>query len=430
MRHKILALLLFLLSTVGFSASANAATNTTTIANVESQLIAEIKQSNQQYQRQVKKIAHARTILLKQLAIEETKLKTLSVAAATITRAKDEQNLTLTKLEQRLQSWQQQQNYLNNVLASIDPHSVINSADQLSTYLDNQTKSSEFIAATIALNNGEMIDGQRLALGPSHWFMSDGQDRGGLINQVEQQWQLALEFDSRQLEQLSEVLTNQRGMLALDPSNNRSLVLAQHQESLVEHLNKGGIWVLPIIAFALLALVIALFKAAVLMRLPSIDQTLLSLKNLPRHQLALASIATRYSQPSQQQQRDDLLLDQLIQTKHQVERGLSAIAVTASVAPLLGLLGTVSGMIKTFKLMTLFGAGDANAVSGGISESLVTTELGLIVAIPALVVHALMSRRCHHYMAGLESYAVKLSHQISPDTDTDSAVRDEVANAA
>jgi biopolymer transport protein ExbB len=90
-------------------------------------------------------------------------------------------------------------------------------------------------------------------------------------------------------------------------------------------------------------------------------------------------------------------------------------------------------MIQTFKLMTLFGAGDANAVSGGISESLVTTELGLIVAIPSLVAHAIMSRRCQHYMAGLESYAVKVSHSVqvtAPDTKENSSVVHEVSNVA
>ena len=88
---------------------------------------------------------------------------------------------------------------------------------------------------------------------------------------------------------------------------------------------------------------------------------------------------------------------------------LGAIALTAAVAPLLGLLGTVSGMITTFKLMTLFGSGDASAVSAGISEALVTTELGLVVAIPALLAHALMSRKVKSYYSELETTAIRLS---------------------
>jgi len=69
------------------------------------------------------------------------------------------------------------------------------------------------------------------------------------------------------------------------------------------------------------------------------------------------------------------------------------IAVTAATAPLLGLLGTVSGMIRTFNLITLFGSGDPKPLAGGISEALVTTLFGLVVAIPALILHAFLSRR-------------------------------------
>jgi biopolymer transport protein ExbB len=99
----------------------------------------------------------------------------------------------------------------------------------------------------------------------------------------------------------------------------------------------------------------------------------------------------------------------LLDQRNRLERWLGAIAMTAAVSPLLGLLGTVSGMITTFKAMTLFGAGDARAVSGGIAEALITTELGLVVAIPALLAHALMSRRVKNYFAQLENDAVHMS---------------------
>jgi len=72
---------------------------------------------------------------------------------------------------------------------------------------------------------------------------------------------------------------------------------------------------------------------------------------------------------------------------------LPIIAVTAATSPLLGLLGTVSGMIATFNLITLFGSGDPKPLAGGISEALVTTLFGLVVAIPALILHAFLSRR-------------------------------------
>jgi len=83
----------------------------------------------------------------------------------------------------------------------------------------------------------------------------------------------------------------------------------------------------------------------------------------------------------------------------------------AAVSPLLGLLGTVSGMIETFKMMTLFGSGDPEVVSGGIAQALVTTELGLVVAIPALILNAVLSRKAKSYYAELENFAILISKQ-------------------
>lgn len=427
-------LILSLLISFLFSASAFAAT----IKEVEGQLFDEIKLAKQNYQRQYENITKQRNKLLAQLATQEGELKKLSVKAKLITRVKDEQNLSVEKLETRLQSWQQQHNYLQHLLSGIDTLKPIKSLEQLKEQIESQLTVTTFFPTKVALENGQLIQGKRLSFGPVHIFIKNDSSMAGLIKQVDNQWQLALTYDEEQREQLTQIIEHKQGVLAVDATNSRSLTLNQHQESISQHLNKGGIWVIPILCFALLALSIAVVKGISLLRLPRLNLTPLSVSNLGRYQQNLLDIAQRYSQKEQQQIRDDLLFNELQQTKRSIERGLSAIAVTAAVAPLLGLLGTVSGMIKTFKLMTLFGAGDANAVSGGISESLVTTEIGLIVAIPALVAHAIMSRKCHHYMAKLETYAVRLSHQSTTsqvdanDTTTNSseAVVHEVTNVA
>ena len=75
-----------------------------------------------------------------------------------------------------------------------------------------------------------------------------------------------------------------------------------------------------------------------------------------------------------------------------LERHLAAIAVLAAVSPLFGLLGTVTGMITTFDVITLFGTGNARAMAGGISEALVTTQSGLVVSIPGLFMSVLLYR--------------------------------------
>ena len=103
---------------------------------------------------------------------------------------------------------------------------------------------------------------------------------------------------------------------------------------------------------------------------------------------------------------EEILLEKMVSTQPKIERLLSIIAVTAATAPLLGLLGTVTGMINTFKLITIFGTGDAKSLSGGISEALITTEFGLVVAIPSLIFHAFLSRKARGIMAGMERVAM------------------------
>ncbi len=89
----------------------------------------------------------------------------------------------------------------------------------------------------------------------------------------------------------------------------------------------------------------------------------------------------------------------------QIRRGLSTLAIFAAVSPLLGLLGTVTGMIDTFQVITLFGAGDPRLMSGGISQALVTTQLGLAVAIPLLLIHSFVQSRANNLVTELDEVA-------------------------
>ncbi len=91
-----------------------------------------------------------------------------------------------------------------------------------------------------------------------------------------------------------------------------------------------------------------------------------------------------------------------------IERGLITLAILAAIAPMLGLLGTVSGMIETFQSITLFGTGDPKLMSGGISQALVTTELGLAVAIPLLLIHSLLSGKSNRLVQLLDEESAAL----------------------
>ncbi|TXS93158.1 MotA/TolQ/ExbB proton channel family protein [Parahaliea aestuarii] len=93
---------------------------------------------------------------------------------------------------------------------------------------------------------------------------------------------------------------------------------------------------------------------------------------------------------------------------HDLERYLNTLGTIAAVAPLLGLLGTVVGMIKVFAEIMAQGTGNASALAGGISEALITTAAGLSVAIPALVMHRYFSGRIDGIVVELEQETIKL----------------------
>ncbi len=97
-------------------------------------------------------------------------------------------------------------------------------------------------------------------------------------------------------------------------------------------------------------------------------------------------------------------------------KGLLFIKVVSAVAPLMGLLGTVTGMIKTFQVITLYGAGDPKMMAGGISQALMTTVLGLVVAIPMVLLHTVVSGKSRKIVNILQSQSAGLVAQHSEQT--------------
>ena len=103
------------------------------------------------------------------------------------------------------------------------------------------------------------------------------------------------------------------------------------------------------------------------------------------------------------------------QVVHEMEHFLNTLGTIAAVAPLLGLLGTVIGMIKVFSEIMVQGTGNAGMLAGGISEALITTASGLVVAIPALIMHRFFERRIQSIVITLEREAVKLVDALHAD---------------
>jgi biopolymer transport protein ExbB len=110
---------------------------------------------------------------------------------------------------------------------------------------------------------------------------------------------------------------------------------------------------------------------------------------------------------------DNVVEEKILAEQGKLERFLSIIGVLASIAPLLGLLGTVTGMIDTFRAITLFGTGDPRMMSTGISEALVTTQAGLGIAIPLLLAHHFLKRRVALLVADMEECGMGVIARLS-----------------
>lgn len=115
----------------------------------------------------------------------------------------------------------------------------------------------------------------------------------------------------------------------------------------------------------------------------------------------------------------DSIQEAASQVIHDMERYLTVLSTIANISPLLGLLGTVIGMIKVFTAIMLQGTGDAAVLAGGISEALITTAAGLTVAIPAMILHRFFQRRVDTIVVAMEEEAVKLVDALHSDRRVD-----------
>ena len=102
----------------------------------------------------------------------------------------------------------------------------------------------------------------------------------------------------------------------------------------------------------------------------------------------------------------------IIEEIPEVNKKMNTLAVLAAVAPLMGLLGTVTGMINLFKVITVYGTGDPQIMAGGISEALITTQTGLLIAIPILLLHNLLQNQKESLHIEMERCSLKVLNRI------------------
>jgi len=193
----------------------------------------------------------------------------------------------------------------------------------------------------------------------------------------------------------------------LDPTKGALLSALVQEPSILEKVQEGKVVGYVIIGLGLIALLIALFRILVLsgveakVNKQAKDMKRPSLKN-PLGRVVKVFQDNPQSDPESMELK---LSEAILKEGPKLNSMIMFIKIIAVVAPLLGLLGTVTGMIQTFQAITLFGAGDPQTMAGGISQALVTTVLGLVVAIPTVFLHWLASSRAKRIELTLEEAA-------------------------
>jgi biopolymer transport protein ExbB len=186
--------------------------------------------------------------------------------------------------------------------------------------------------------------------------------------------------------------------MAIDPSRGAILALFVQMPDIVERITQGKLVGYIIIAIATIGLVMVAFRG---LRLTAVERKIKQQLNSdsPDEGNPLGRIMSVYfnNQSIDTETLERKIDEAILKEAPSLERGLATIKILAVIAPLLGLLGTVTGMIETFQSITLFGTGDPKLMAGGISQALITTVLGLMTAIPLILLHSITvskSRRC------------------------------------
>ncbi len=282
---------------------------------------------------------------------------------------------------------------------------------------------------------GEMFEGQALdkqgrvqagkvaLIGPVAMFASSSGDVAGLLQQeLNRAEPTVLEMDNNLKAASRALVTTGIGELALDPTLGNAFKLAALQETLYHKLAAGGPVMIPLLGLGLAALIVGIVKWVTFsrIRLATEDdlQKVLGLLEKGEREAALTHarsitgpagdlLAAAIEHADEKKEYiEEIVYEKMLGARTQLERGIFFLALTATTGPLMGLLGTVTGMIATFKLISSFGSGDPKMLAAGISEALIATASGMGVAIPALLLHAFLSRKAKGIIGSMEQTAV------------------------
>lgn len=273
--------------------------------------------------------------------------------------------------------------------------------------------------------NGVQVSGTFVLAGPFAYFGDGGENVGfaeGDLTNIGYPLVVNRGVPQPVLDSIGQITSSGSGDLPIDPTEGDAIKIVMVQETLWEHIYNGGPTMVPLLGMAFFALLISILKLfeikSVKSPKPGTLQRILDSLNSGNKQAALEAansvdgpfgdllVAGVEHADQEKELLEEVLYERLLAAQPKLERFIAFIALTAAAAPLLGLLGTVTGMIDTFKAITVFGTGDPATLSDGISVALITTEYGLIVAIPSLLAQALLSRIAKGKLSEMEQASV------------------------
>ena len=199
---------------------------------------------------------------------------------------------------------------------------------------------------------------------------------------------------SRYTDSAERIVVAEEGMVrfGIDVTRGGILSLLVESPTLGERINQGGIVGHSIIVLGIIGLLIAIWRwIALSIASRKVAAQLKSEKASTDNPLGRVLAAYEAHRNADTETIELKLSEAALKEMPGLTKGLLFIKVISVVAPLMGLLGTVTGMIQTFQVITLYGAGDPKMMAGGISQALVTTVEGLVVAIPMVLIHTLVS---------------------------------------
>jgi biopolymer transport protein ExbB len=280
--------------------------------------------------------------------------------------------------------------------------------------------------------SGNVTEGKFVTVGPLAFFGSNDGKKFGLadlkLGSIDPT--LLTLPDGSKPEGIIDVAQSGKGSLPIDATRGNAFKLEETKETIVEEFLKGGPLMWPIGILGALAVLVGLLKWIHLSlvsrpgtrRVTEFLDLLDQRKHAEAEKLALltrgpigqfmATAAKHYTDPSNVM--EETMFEKILDAKTRLNSWIPFVKIAAAVEPLFGLLGTVTGMINTFKLITVFGTQDASTFSSGIAEALITTEWGLITAIPCLLIAAFLARKARAAIDDMEKLGVRImNHRLS-----------------